>query len=103
MGEMAEYYMDLAMEQEAEMEAEEYFRAEAIRGMERNYMMGVLLWTGNDGKSILVQDLGYKHLENCISFLKRMARGDVRGKWVELLGYEMTKRNATKALLNKGK
>jgi hypothetical protein len=103
MGDIAEYYMDLAMEQDAQWQAERYFIAEAVKNMEKKYMMGVLSWTTIEGEKILVQNLSDKHLENCIAFQKRKDKEEVGDKWLELLGYELKKRNATKALLNKGK
>lgn len=94
MGDIAEYYMDLAMQQDAEMEAENHFRRELIETMEKDYMMGVLKWnTQFDGK-IMVTKMTKLHLENTINYIKRTYKNEeVSNKWIELLGYELEKRD----------
>lgn len=92
MGDMADYYMSLAMEQDAEFEAECYFIQERVKQMEKQYMMGVLKWnTQSDGK-IMVTKMTKEHIENAIAFIKRGNNEEVSQKWIELLGYELEKR-----------
>jgi len=90
---MADYYMDLSMEQDAEFEAERMERQKHVERMEKQYAFGVLKWkTQNNGK-ILVANMTKEHLENSIAFVKRtMDSGEVSQKWIELLGYELEKR-----------
>ena len=94
MGEMADYYMDLAMEQEAKAEADRHFKREAVDTMEKYYMMGVLKWTTISGESLMVTKMTDIHITNSIEMIKRndYPNGDVSHKWVELLGYELKKR-----------
>ena len=101
MGDMADYYMDLAMEQEAQWEAEKHFRDEDSKEMEKRYMMGILSWTTIEEEEILVQNLSDEHLINCLAFSKRKEKDSVVDKWVELLGYEVQKRNYLKIVSTK--
>ncbi len=93
MGDIADYYMDIAMEELAQFEAENHFRREAVEKMEKDYMMGVLKWnTQHDGK-IMVTKMTEIHLENTIAYIKRTYKSEeVSEKWIELLGYELEKR-----------
>lgn len=94
MGDIADYYMDIAMEQQAEWESQQHFRREAVEKVEKDYMMGVLKWkTQFDGK-IMVTKMTHNHLVNTISFIKRAYDKDneVAQKWIEVLGYEIEKR-----------
>lgn len=93
MGDIAEYYMDLAMQQDVEMEAENHFRRELIEKLDKDYMMGILKWnTQFDGK-IMVTKMTKLHIENTINYIKRTYKNEeVSEKWIELLGYELEKR-----------
>lgn len=92
MGEMADCYMELAMQQEAEFEAECYFIQEQIKQMEKQYMMGVLKWNTQSGGRIMVTKMTKEHLENTIAFIKRGNNEEVSQKWIELLKIEIDKR-----------
>lgn len=94
MGNMADYYMDLAMEQDTKAEADRYFEREAVDTMEKHCMMGVLKWTTISGERIMVTKMTDAHIINSIGMIKRndYPNGEVSKKWVELLGYELEKR-----------
>lgn len=94
MGDMADYYMELAMEQECKDEADRHFEREAVETMEKKYMMGVLKWTTSIGKRIMVTKMTELHIINSIEMIKKnnYIQGEISHKWVELLGYELEKR-----------
>ena len=95
MGDIADYYMDIAMQHQAEWESQQHFRMESVEKMEKLYMMGVLKWnTQNDGR-IMVTKMTKNHLTNTIEFIKRNYKGsdnEIAKKWIELLNYELEKR-----------
>lgn len=92
MGDMADYYMDLAMQQDAELEAERYHIQRRVEQMEKDYMMGVLKWNSLSGK-IMVTSMTKEHLENSIKFINKAHHNEeISQKWIELLGYELEKR-----------
>ena len=93
MGEMAEYYMDLALEEQFIWEAEQREREDEVNLMERQYMMGVLKWGSINGP-IMVTKMSEEHISNCIEMIKRSdyPNDEISHKWVELLGYELEKR-----------
>ncbi len=92
MGDMADYYMDLAMQKESELEAERYHIQRRVEQMEKDYMMGVLKWNTQSHGKIMVTKMTKEHLENSIAFIKRGNNEEVSQKWIELLGYELEKR-----------
>lgn len=92
MGDMADYYMDLAMQQDAEFEAERYHIQRRVEQMEKQYMMGVLKWNTQSQGKIMVTSMTKEHLENTIAFIKKGNNEEVSQKWIELLGYELEKR-----------
>jgi len=93
-GDIADYYMDIAMEEQAEWETEQHLRREAIEKMEKDYMMGVLKWKTQHDGHINVTKMTKSHLENCIAFVKRTYKNEeISKKMVELLGYELEKRD----------
>lgn len=92
---MADYYMDLAMEQEVEFEMECRDRQDKVEQMEKDYAYGVLKWNTQHNGPVLVIKMTKEHLENTIAFIKRtMASGEISEKWIELLGYELEKRES---------
>ena len=91
MGDIADYYMDLAMQQDVEYEAERHFRKEYIDKIEREYVLGILKWTTKFEGRIRVSKMTESHLENTIKFLKRK-NNEVANKWIELLTIELEKR-----------
>lgn len=95
MGDVADYYMDLAMEQDTKIESNRHIEREKADKMSIDYAYGVLKWnTQFDGK-VLVTKMTKEHLENTISFIKRtMKNGEISEKWIELLGYELEKRKS---------
>jgi hypothetical protein len=93
MGDMADYYMDLAMEQDCQDEADRHFEREALDKMDTDYMMGVLKWKTQSGVRIMVTKMTELHLVNTIEFVKRtFDNKEFKNKWVKLLGYELEKR-----------
>lgn len=94
MGEIAEYYYDLAIEQDVKEYWDRKFEEDAIAQMEKHYMMGVLKWTTAAGEKIMVTKMSELHLENSIQMIKNndYKNGEISKKWVELLGYELEKR-----------
>lgn len=93
MGEIADYYMDLALEEQAKWEADQREREDTIKLMEKQYMMGVLKWGSMNGP-IMVTKMTDEHISNCIDMIKKndYPNDEISHKWVELLGYELEKR-----------
>lgn len=93
MGDMADYYMELAMEQDCKDEADRRLEQDAIDTMEKNYMMGVLKWKTLSGDKLMVTKMTELHLINAIQHVKKTNNnGEISKKWIELLGYELEKR-----------
>ena len=80
MGDMADYYMDLAMQQDAEFEVECKLRQEHVEQLEKDYMMGVLKWNTQSHGKIMVTKMTKEHLENTIAFIKRGSGEEVSKK-----------------------
>ncbi len=100
MGDIADYYMDLAMEEDAKMEANIRLRQDALDLLEKHYMMGILKWTTLRGKKIMVTDMSTLHIENSIKMIKRNGykNKEISRKWVEILEYELEKDSDKKTL-----
>jgi len=92
MGDMADYYMDLAMEQEVEMEAHRHFEREAVENMDKSYMMGSLKWPTQFDGDILLSKMSGIHLINTVEFLKKKEQTEVRKTWIKLMSIEIEKR-----------
>jgi hypothetical protein len=92
MGDIADYYMDLAMEQDARMEADRHFEREAVENMEKSYMMGSLKWPTQFDGEILLSKMSGNHLINTVDFLKNKEQTEVRKTWIKLMTIEIEKR-----------
>lgn len=92
MGDMAEYYMDIAMQQEWEFEAEQEAIRRVVDEMERKYMLGSLKWETKDNGKILVSKMSEEHIKNVINFIGKDTKSEVLNKWIELLSIELEKR-----------
>jgi len=91
MGEMAEYHMDLAMEEQAKWEAENKLREDALEKMDKQYAMGNLKWkTQHDGR-ILVKKMTNEHINNCINMILKndFPQGEISERWVEIFNIEL--------------
>ena len=62
MGEIADYYFDMALKEEYELEID----AERVYDA---YEKGTLVWKTRGGRKILVNDMSTQHIKNVISFL----------------------------------
>ena len=92
MGDIADYYMDRAMEQDARMEADRHFEREAVEDMGKSYMMGSLKWPTQFDGEILLSKMSGNHLINCVDFLKNKKQTEVRKTWIKLMTIEIEKR-----------
>lgn len=92
MGDIAEYYYDLAMEQEFAAHAERELLNQRLDEMEKSYMLGSLSWVTAGGEEILLSKMSIEHINNTIKFLERKEKSQIRNMWVKLLKIEVNKR-----------
>lgn len=76
MGDIADYYADLAMQQEAEYEYHlehylEHYNDTHFSELFKKYQYRKLKWVTKDGQKILIQNMSDTHITNSINFLKR--------------------------------
>jgi hypothetical protein len=96
MGEIADYYMDLAMQQDAEYEALKHRLDGMATQVLEDYQMGVAEWTTKDNEMIPVIKMTKDHVQNC---LKMMMKNNVKFKnpyrtaWIKIFKAEIKKRN----------
>lgn len=90
MGEMAEYYYDLAIQEELSLE---YFMGEFYDDMFELYQNNLLSWETKQNKTIIVQDLKDSHLLNIIKMLKNVSDNLGREEYKRILNIEKNKRN----------
>jgi len=73
MGEMADYYADLAIEAEYHWEYKDtHYNGIHYKSLLMNYLKGELLWCTKDGNHILIQDMEDSHLLNSIRWIEKM-------------------------------
>ena len=85
MGEMADYYADLAMQYEAEYEYHlEHYNDVHYSELFKKYQYRKLNWVTKDGQKILIQDMSDTHITNSINFLKRKLPNN-QTDWLEEL------------------
>lgn len=86
---MADYYADLAIEAEFELEA----RAEEVYEF---YKKGTLVWKTKTGEKILVNNMTDSHIKNSINFLIGKENYAYRGAYtsaiIDVLEMELKKR-----------
>ena len=92
MGDIADYYMDLAMEQDVQIEADRHFEREALESMEKNYMLGSLAWPTQFDGDILLSKMDKQHLRNTVEFLQKKDKTEIRKMWIKLMLIEINKR-----------
>jgi hypothetical protein len=72
MGEMADYYADLAIEAEYHWEYKDTHYGDIhYKNLLREYLKGMLYWRKKDGNHILIQDMEDSHLLNSISWIEK--------------------------------
>ena len=87
MGEMADYYADLAMEAEYHWEYKDTHYGDIhYKNLLREYMKGMLYWRKKDKNNILIQDMEDSHLLNSI-------------RWIENQQIEVTCMNEMREIL----
>lgn len=64
MGDMADYYADLALSEELKLEQ----KARKIREL---YEQEKLIWTTRNGRQILINDMASSHIKNTINYLRK--------------------------------
>ena len=73
MGEMAEYYEDMAIAQEISWEYNDtHYNDIHYESLLKIYLKGELLWCKKDGKQILIQNMEDSHLLNSIRWIEKM-------------------------------
>jgi len=90
MGEMADYYADLAMQMEDNFEM---FNEEHHEDILKKYLKCKLFWTMKDGREILVQKMEGLHLNRTLAWLKSI-KGDnlAVDEWIDVFELEHKER-----------
>jgi hypothetical protein len=87
MGEMADYYADLAIEAEYQREyMDTHYGDIHYKNLLREYLKGMLYWRKKDKNNILIQDMEDSHLLNSI-------------RWIENRDIEVTCMNEMREIL----
>ena len=84
MGDMADYYADLATLYE-----DEIFRQHYIDNyLKSDYLLirSKLTWETKDGNDILVKEMKQSHIENCI---KMLSKNNVKSEWINIFNKEL--------------
>jgi len=72
MGEMADYYADLAIEAEYHWEYKDSHYGDIhYKNLLREYLKGMLYWRKKDKNNILIQDMEDSHLLNSIRWIEK--------------------------------
>jgi hypothetical protein len=89
MGEMADYYADLAMQHEYD---EDVFNGEYYETIWTDYQKGKLKWTTKDGREFLIKDMLDSHVVNTKNWLKRLPSTEAINEWIDVFNAEIEKR-----------
>lgn len=72
MGEMADYYADLAMQEDWDNKYyDEYYNDVHYDDILKEYLKGKLHWVTKDGQQILIKDMTDSHLLNSIKWIDK--------------------------------
>lgn len=88
MGDMADYYADLAMTIKDE---DDYF--EEAQLLKEEYRNGIAIWETKNGNCIKVSEMKDDHIINTYNYLKRIAeRNYLQNEWIEVFKQEIVRR-----------
>lgn len=85
MGDIADYYEEIAMMQMAEEES-------MIEELYKSYREGRLIWNTQNGDEILISKMTDSHVYNSIAYLKRQESSDYIVATIDILQQELIKR-----------
>lgn len=86
MGDMAEYYMELALAGDLD----DFF----ADGEESEKDFKLRIWTTKDGRRINVKNMTLDHLVNAKEYLKKSSRkSELKAKWIDLFTKQIKKRS----------
>lgn len=98
MGDISDYYSDVAMQQQAEYDGMlEELQQKADKALE-SYKMGIAEWRTKDDNKIQVSDMTNDHVRNCLNFLAVKDEDDkspVTLAWIEIFKAECIKRKTS--------
>jgi hypothetical protein len=96
MGEIADYYMDIAFEQEAMWEETKEALKDKARALKKNYKLGKAEWHTQAGDALKVDNMTDTHIKNCLAFLERkteLEKTPMTKTWIKIFKLEINKRN----------
>lgn len=94
MGEMADYYMDKALDAEWEQhEKDQYYNGIHHSQILSTYLKGELYWNSKDGTTTLIQNLSDNHLINLIAYIDRAKSSTVAYEIKDVLEIEKYNRS----------
>ncbi len=93
MGDMADYYADIAINQMGEEEALREFDRQRAKDTLEEYTMGIATWETNAGDEIMVVEMTDIHVKNCLEFMrKKKEKSDTTLAWIKIFRAEVIKR-----------
>tara|TARA_R110000803_G_scaffold36811_5_gene79149 strand:- start:1979 stop:2278 length:300 start_codon:yes stop_codon:yes gene_type:complete len=99
MGDIADYYMDIGMDADANYAASIREANEYAKTIKERYLAGVLKWTTQAETKVKVDEMETNHLMNSRNMLQRGLRKDtddskriVFEQWIEIFNWELEKR-----------
>jgi len=93
MGDIADYYADLAMQVEFELQQiDEYYNNIHFNDLLKEYVKGKLHWVTKDGQQILIKNMTDSHLLNSIKWLNKIKQYTWVSEMKDILIMEKEKR-----------
>ncbi len=90
MGDMADYYRDLQIDDEI---GSDYFNGEHWSHIWREYQKKKLYWSTKDDNNILIQDMSESHIHNILKRLEahpKRAINEAIPEWIDVLEHELS-------------
>lgn len=93
MGDIADYYADLAMQAEFEIQQiDEYYNNIHFNDLLKEYLKGKLHWVTKDNEQILIKNMTNSHLLNSIKYLNKIKQHTWVSEMKDILNIEKEKR-----------